>query len=113
MDYEKLGARIRQQRQKMSWTQETLAKETGMSTSFIGHIERGTRTASVETLVQISNAMSVSLDELLADSLTWREKQFQIDAHSLPPDQFHMLCEALDTLRKSLRGWNDDETPEN
>lgn len=64
-----LGARIRQCRQSAGLTQGELAKEAGVSTSFIGHIERGSRVTSVDTLVNICNALNVSMDYLLAASL--------------------------------------------
>ena len=41
MDYAKLGMRVRQQRVLNRLTQEQLAEKTGVSSSFIGHIERG------------------------------------------------------------------------
>lgn len=69
MDYVDLGRRIRVRRQHLGLTQEQLAKEMGVSTSFMGHIERGTRKASLETLVQLANVMDVSIDGLLSASL--------------------------------------------
>lgn len=69
MDYVDLGRRIRVRRQNLGLTQEQLAKEMGVSTSFMGHIERGTRKASLETLVQLANVMDVSIDSLLSASL--------------------------------------------
>ena len=69
MDYVDLGRRIRVRRQHLGLTQEQLAKEMGVSTSFMGHIERGTLKASLETLVQLANVMDVSIDGLLSASL--------------------------------------------
>ena len=69
LDLIDLGNRIRQCRQAAGLTQGELAKEAGVSTSFIGHIERGSRVTSVDTLVNISNALKVSTDYLLAASL--------------------------------------------
>lgn len=70
MDYKGLGIRIRKRRKALRMTQEELAKKLGLSLSFLGHIERGTRKASVETLVSIANEMSLSLDNMLQDSLS-------------------------------------------
>lgn len=69
MDYEDMGRRIRRLRYGHGWTQEDLAELVDVSTSFIGHIERGSRKASMETLVSIANAFAVSTDYLLAGSL--------------------------------------------
>lgn len=69
MDYKSLGLRIRKRRKALRMTQEELAKKLGLSLSFLGHIERGTRKASVETLVAIANELSLSVDFMLQDSL--------------------------------------------
>ena len=69
MDYHLLGKQIRKQRQAMGWTQERLAEAIGVSTSFVGHIERGTRKASIDTLVELANVMKVSTDFLLTGNL--------------------------------------------
>ncbi len=69
MDYIKLGIRIRNCRKSLNYTQERLSELAGISLSFLGHIERGTRKASVETLVNLCNAMNTSPGSLLQDSL--------------------------------------------
>ncbi len=69
MDYKSLGMRIRKRRKAMRMTQEELARKLGLSLSFLGHIERGTRKASIETLVAIANELSLSVDYMLQDSL--------------------------------------------
>ena len=69
MNYEALGQRVRAQRRIARLTQEQLAEMAGISISFLGHIERGTRKASLETLVALANALKISTDILLQDSL--------------------------------------------
>ena len=64
MDYESLGMRIRRARKAAGMTQADLAEKLGISTSFLGHIERGTRKASLDTLVKMANELGVSLDSL-------------------------------------------------
>ncbi len=64
-----IGKRIRKARHDKSFTQEILAEKTGISTSFLGHIERGSRKASVETLVHLANVLEIDVNTLLADSL--------------------------------------------
>jgi len=67
--YSQLGKRIKQQRILARMTQEKLAEKAGISLSFLGHIERGTRKASLDTVVKICNALGVSPNMLLQDSL--------------------------------------------
>ena len=69
MLYEKLGERVREQRQLARMTQEQLAEKAGISFAFVGHIERGTRKASLDTVVKLANALKVSPNVLLRDSL--------------------------------------------
>jgi transcriptional regulator with XRE-family HTH domain len=69
MDYIGLGRRIRTQRKLQGMTQKTLAEKAGISLPFYGHIERGTRKASLETIISIANVLRVSTDLLLQDSL--------------------------------------------
>jgi len=68
INYSALGERIRCARRKKKITQETLGEICSLSAAHIGHIERGTRIPSVETLFKISNALGVSTDQLLFDS---------------------------------------------
>ena len=43
IDYTEIGQKIRQTRISHSYSQEQLAELSGISTAFLGHIERGTR----------------------------------------------------------------------
>ena len=70
MDYISLGRRIHQKRRELRMTQTQLAAKVGLSVSFLGHIERGSRKASLESLVSICNALNVSPNYLLEQSLT-------------------------------------------
>lgn len=65
IDYVAIGQRIRRCRRWSDITQQPLAEMVGCSTSFIGHIERGSRKLSVETLCAICDALHVSADQLL------------------------------------------------
>lgn len=65
VDYGKMGMRIRELRKVKGWSQDELAKRCGISMSFLGHIERGTRIMSLETFVSICSALDAGADELL------------------------------------------------
>ncbi len=65
LDYGKMGMRIRQVRKAKGWSQDELAKKCGISMSFLGHIERGTRIMSMETFANICTALDAGADELL------------------------------------------------
>lgn len=65
LDYVKMGMRIRQVRKAKGWSQNVLAQKCGISMSFLGHVERGTRIMSLETFVSICSALDTNADELL------------------------------------------------
>ena len=65
LDYGKMGMRIRQLRKAKGWSQGGLAEKCGISMSFLGHIERGSRIMSMETFSNICLALESGADELL------------------------------------------------
>lgn len=112
MDYVDLGNRIRRKRKQLGWTQDTLAAKIGVSTSFVGHIERASRTASLETLVQIANALEVSVDYLLAASLNGATEPEWGERNTLRPGQRAVMKQILRTMQDHLSIWDDDEDEE-
>jgi transcriptional regulator with XRE-family HTH domain len=68
IDYTALGGRIRLARKRKGLSQEKLGEICAISTAHVGHIERGTRIPSLETLYKISKELNVSLDFLFFDS---------------------------------------------
>ena len=69
IDYAAMGGRIRSARQAAGLSQSELAEQCGLSVSFLGHIERGSRKMSLETLVAICELLNLSCDYLLQDEL--------------------------------------------
>lgn len=65
VDYIALGKRVRIARTKRRLSQVETAKIARCSSSYYGHIERGSRKASIETLFHVSQVLFVSLDYLL------------------------------------------------
>lgn len=65
MDYKLFGERIRQERKKCGLSQKHLADTIGVTTAFLGHLEKGRRSISVETLVSLCNALHISPNFLL------------------------------------------------
>lgn len=68
MDLYCLGNRIRKTRMNCGITQEKLAEIVDISTNFMSLIENG-RNMSVETLVKIADALGVTVDYLLSDTM--------------------------------------------
>lgn len=68
LNFKNIGAKIRLEREKLDLTRERFAEIIGLSSFYIGQIERGDRGMSIETLVKIANTLHVSVDYLLNDS---------------------------------------------
>lgn len=104
-DGEAMGRRIRRKRQEQGITQAQFAKAIGVSTSFYGHIERGTRTPSIDTLVIIANALNVGLDALLRDSL---KVPIRLDpTGGLSRKDIGLLRMYLSNQQEALEKWDD------
>jgi len=69
LDYISLGQRIKETRNSQKMTQSALAEACSLSTSYIGHIERGSRILSADTLFKIANVLHVTMDSLTMDSV--------------------------------------------
>lgn len=69
MDYELLGKRIRDERLLLRLTIEQLAERVNKSSNYIGQIERNDGKPSLETVVDIANALGTTIDNLLTDSI--------------------------------------------
>ena len=66
MDQKAMGKRIRYARRMLDLTQEQLAELAEVSTSFVGHIERGTRVPSAETLYKLCKAVEITMEYAIA-----------------------------------------------
>lgn len=64
-----IGKNLREYRLKKSMRQEDLAEKVGLSTNYIGMIERGEKIPSFESFLAIVNALEISADKILVDVL--------------------------------------------
>lgn len=69
MDYNMLGKRIREERLRLNLTQERLSEDIEISTAYLGQIERGERSLTLDKLVKLANRLGVTVDYLLSDSV--------------------------------------------
>ena len=84
MDMIKIGEQIRRERKKHNLTIAELSERVNISSNFMGNIERGVDTPSVETLINIANALFVGVDTLVKDSLDFEPKDGrQLDFESM------------------------------
>ena len=65
VDYKDIGRRIRAVRIEKGMTQANLAEATGVGVTHISHVETGNGIPSLQTFLDIVNALNCSADELL------------------------------------------------
>lgn len=65
LNHKDIGSRIRGEREKLGLSREKFAEIIGLSSFYIGQIERGDRKMSIDTLANISDSLNVSADYLL------------------------------------------------
>ena len=94
MDYKRLGERIREERRKLGLTQAQLAEAVDISDTYMGSIERGERSLTLDTLVRLVNRLGVTVDYLLADSVP--------DSDSNIMEQFKQIIDGQSIERKQM-----------
>ena len=102
MDYKRLGARIREERLLLHLTQAQLAEAVEISNTYMGSIERGERSLTMDTLVRLVNRLGVTVDYLLADSVSDSDtnimEQFKQIVDGQPLERKQMALNVLRTI---------------
>ena len=110
MDYRRLGERIREERRKLGLTQAQLAEAVDISDTYMGAIERGERSLTLDTLVRLVNRLGVTVDYLLADSVIDSDanimEQFKQIIDNQPMDRKQM---AINVLRRIFSYFGQEE----
>ena len=94
MDYKRLGKRIREERIKLNLTQAQLAEAIDISDTYMGAIERGERSLTLDTLVKLVNRLGVTVDYMLSD--------FVSDNNSNILEQFKQFIDGQPLERKQM-----------
>ena len=107
IDYISIGKRIKELRTAKGWTQAKLAEKSGVEPSNISHIERAATKLSLPTLVNISNALNVTLDEIAYGSLVKNThvsiKMIDDILDDCSPEELKSLAEVIKTTKSVLR----------
>ena len=106
MDYTRLGKRIREERQRLNLTQAALAEAIDISDTYMGAIERGERSLTLDTLVRLVNRLGVTVDYMLSDSVSDNDPnilaQFKQITDGQPLTHKQMAINVLRTIFSSL-----------
>ena len=107
MNYAAFGEALRAHRKRQHLTQEEVAEKADISASFLGHLERGSRIASIDTLVALCNTLKTSPQYLLGASL-----DDDIDEHmpaSLSSENRARLSSFLHLASDVVDGWGKSD----
>ena len=108
MQLDTIGKNIRKYRLMKKFRQEDLAEKAGLTTNYIGMVERGEKIPSLETFIKILNkilnALEVSSDMVLTDVLetgyTVKNSILNEKLAKLAPEDRSKIYEVIDTLLK-------------
>lgn len=103
LDYQAIGVRIRRLRKEQGLTQQILAEMSNQEPSNISHIERGVTKLSLPTIVNIANALGVTVDDLLCDSVVKSRAPFEREAAELLADCSHRELKIITGVMRSLK----------
>lgn len=62
-----LARNVRNARERLGWSQEQLAEQSGIHRTYLSGVERGRRNPTVTVLAALANALGTSPSTLLAD----------------------------------------------
>lgn len=106
MDYTAIGRNIRRYRQIRGMRQEDLAEKCNCSNSHIGQIENARGIPSLDMIVRIANALSVTVDQLLWENYAQPQmvylKEIAERIDKYPVKQRIRACESLMSFLDSL-----------
>ncbi len=107
LDYKSIGKRIKIARIKADLTQERLSEIVSVSPSHMSNIETGTTRVSLTTLVSIANALSVTADDLLCDSIIKARTPYETDIAEILKDcdeyEIRIIADMAKALKDTLR----------
>jgi Predicted transcriptional regulators len=113
LNYEAIGTRIQRLRKEKGLTQQRLAEMSDQDPSNISHIERGATKLSLPTIVNIANALDVTVDYFLCDSLESATVPYDRIATEILSDCSHreriIITETMIAVKEILR---KTESPE-
>ncbi len=107
VDYKSMGKRIRKYREAKKWNQSDLAYAVHMSNTTISHIEVGSGKPELNTVVNIANALGVTADMLLCESLDSAipayHHEISLLVEDCSSDELRLIGELLPPIIDALR----------
>ena len=106
MDKLTMGDRIKTARKNRGLTQEALAEKVDVTLYYMGEIERGTKTPSLDLFIRLVEVLDVSADYLLRDTVSignvYGDKRMARKLENLTPRQRAAVEALIDTYIEYL-----------
>lgn len=107
LDFKAIGKRIKIARIRKNLTQEAVSEKIGITPQHMSNIETGNSSVSLTTLVAIANVLTVSVDELLCDTVLASKVVFEKEAKDIFTDcnelEIRVLVDILKSSKQSMR----------
>ena len=107
IDYAAIGRRIREERKKQNLSQEKLSEKADLSPVHLSHIETANTKLSLPALISIANALNVSSDTLLCDSINASDKAYKhlilYELEDCTNKELKLLSDSIKAIKKSYR----------
>ena len=107
LNYIDIGLRIRNERVRQNISQQKLAEMADLSITHTSHIETGNTKVSLPSLIKIVNALNITMNDLLCDSITKAKEVFENEITRELQDcdekEIRVIAESIRTIKNSLR----------
>ena len=99
------GERLRNRRSVLGYTQEFVSDKAGITLRFYQMLERGEKSVSLDTLIQLSKALTISTDYLLFGDFSYNLESPLVEVlNGLPQPQREDALKILQLYAKSCKG---------
>lgn len=107
INYSLIGNRIKAARKAKGLSQSELSELIDRSVGYMSYIETGSKKPSLETLIQIANALDVTINELLSDNLAAASPVSNTQINQLLSDcsafEKRVILLSIQSLKEAIR----------
>ena len=107
LNYKLIGVRLRDERLKKGFTQEYLAEHSGISAQHCSGIECGNAKVSLPALVRLCNALEITPDTIIMDSVNHTTPQLLENVSAVfsdcSPNEIYLMLSQAENLKKAIR----------
>ena len=98
------GERLRNRRNVLGFTQEFVSDKAGITLRFYQMLERGEKSVSLDTLISLSRALTISTDYLLFGDLSYNLERPLVEIlNGLPQPQREDALKILQLYSKAFK----------